>query len=134
MDRSIAFYSNVLGFKLESRRYVEGISAEIAFLALDEDRLEIVCHDDAKPLPEFAKDVSQDFQIIGTKHLSFGTDAPEDLHAFLADQSVDGLTAIFDNNPVYRYFFFRDPDGIAIEVVSRIAGGSYGDAVQHAYP
>ena len=118
MQRSIDFYSTVLGFDVESRRYVSGISAEIAFLKSGEDRLEIICHDDSKPLPEFAAEVSTDFQVAGTKHLSFGTERPEELHAFLAEKSVDALTEIFDNNPTYRYFFFRDPDGIAIEVVS----------------
>ena len=134
MDRSIDFYSNVLGFDLESRQYVSGISAEIAFLVLGEDRLEIVCHDDARSLPDFAKDVAEDFQVIGTKHLSFGTDDPDRLHAFLVEQSVDDLTEVFDNNPTYKYFFFRDPDGIAIEIVSKKPQSAYCDAVQCSYP
>lgn len=134
MERSIDFYSRVLGFEVESRRYVSNISAEIAFLRNGDDRLEIICHDDAEPLPEFATEVSSDFRVIGTKHLSFATTRPEELHAFLAEQSVDDLTEIFDNNPTYTYFFFRDPDGIAIEIVSEITSGSFGDAVRCAYP
>lgn len=127
MDRSIEFYSRVLGFEQESRRYVPGVSAEIAFLKLGAERLEIVCHDDAMPLPEFATTVPSDFQVVGTKHLSFVTDDLEQLHRFLAAQAVDGLTKIFDNNPAYRYSFFRDPDGITIELVHEIAGGAQGE-------
>lgn len=118
LDRSIEFYSRVLGFELESRRYLPGISLEIAFLRSGRDRIEIVCHDEPQALPEFAKTETDDFRVIGTKHLSFGTDDPDGLHVFLAGQGVEGLTEIFENNPSYRYFFFRDPDGIGLEVVS----------------
>ena len=134
MDRSIEFYSRVLGFEQESRQYVSGITAEIAFLRRAADRLEIICHDNAKPLPEFVTSVLSDFQVIGTKHLSFSTDNAEQLHAYLSGHAVDDLTDIFDNNPTYKYFFFRDPDGIAIEVVSEISGNEYQHKVQHAYP
>lgn len=117
LDRSIEFYSRVLGFELESRRYLPEILLTIAFLKRGRGRIEIVCHDEPQPLPEFAKAELTDFQVVGTKHLSFATDDADALHAFLAGQGVDGLTEVFDNNPTYRYFFFRDPDGIGLEVV-----------------
>ena len=119
IDLSVEFYTRVLGFEQESSLYVEGISTKIVFLRRGNDRLELVSHDDAKPLPEFAQSVPTDFQVIDTKHLSFHTDAPEKLHSFFSEQGVDGLTEVFDNNPNYTYFFFRDPDGIAIEIVSK---------------
>ena len=118
LDRSIEFYDRVLGFSLESRRALPGGQLEIAFLRRGENRLELVCHARAAALPEFARDEKSDFAVIGTKHLSFGTDDPVGLHGFLAEQAVDGLSEIFDNNPTYYYFFFRDPDGIGLEVVS----------------
>ena len=118
LDRSIEFYARVLGFHPESRRVLPGGELEIAFLRRGDDRLELVCHRDAQALPEFATDPRNDFGVIGTKHLSFGTLDPEGLHAFLAEQRVDGLTDIADNNPAYFYFFFRDPDGIILEIVS----------------
>ncbi len=118
LDRSIEFYERVLGFQQESRRSLQDKGLEIAFLRRGEDRLELVCHADAQPLPEFAADPKDDFRVVGTKHLSFGTPDADRLHAFLAGQQVDGLTDIADNNPTYRYFFFRDPDGIVLEVVS----------------
>ena len=118
LDRSLEFYARVLGFEQESRRLLPGGELEIAFLRRGDDRLEVVCHADAQPLPDFAAEPKSDFRVVGTKHLSFGTADPEDLHAFLAEQQVDGLTEIADNNPTYRYFFFRDPDGIVLEIVS----------------
>ncbi len=118
LDRSVEFYGRVLGFAQESRRALPGGLLEIAFLRRGEDRLELVCHADARPLPDFAREAKEDFQVVGTKHLSFGTDDAHRLHAFLAEQGVSGLTEVFDNNPAYYYFFFRDPDGIGLEVVS----------------
>lgn len=118
LDRSIGFYHCVLGFEEESRRKIKDAGMEIAFLKRGHDRLELVCHSDCQPLPDFAADESSNFRVIGTKHLSFGTDDPEALHAFLTEQQVDGLSKIFDNNPTYFYFFFRDPDGIGLEIVA----------------
>jgi len=118
LDRSIEFYGRVLGFDLESRRQLPGGALEIAFLRRGDDRLELVCHAESAPLPEFAQEERSNFAVIGTKHLSFGTADPHALHAFLESQKVDGLTGIYDNNPAYYYFFFRDPDGIGLEVVS----------------
>lgn len=118
LDRSIEFYSRVLGFEQESRRALPNGVMEIAFLRRGSDRLELVCHADSLPLPEFASESMSDFQVVGTKHLSFGTEDAFGLHAFLAKQDVSGLTEVFDNNPTYYYFFFRDPDGIGLEVVS----------------
>lgn len=118
LDRSIEFYGRVLGFEQESRRKLPDGGPEIAFLKRGRDRLELVCHPQAEPLPEFATEEKSNFRVVGTKHLSFWTDDPEGFHAFLRQQGVDGLTEIFGNNPTYYYFFFRDSDGIGLEVVA----------------
>ncbi len=118
LDRSIEFYRRVLGFSVESRRKLPDGELEIAFLRRGADRLELVCHADARPLPEFAREERANFQVIGTKHISFGTRDARRLHAELAEQGVAGLSDVFENNPTYLYFFFRDPDGICLEVVA----------------
>ena len=118
LDRSIEFYSRVLGFQQESRRRLPNGILEFAFLVQGDSRLELVCHSHARPLPEFARDRKTDFQVIGTKHLSFGADDAHKLHTFLAEQRVRGLTEVFDNNPSYYYFFFRDPDDIWLEIIA----------------
>jgi hypothetical protein len=47
-----------------------------------------------------------------------GAANPEAVHAELTRRAVAGLTPIFDG-PYYKYFFFKDPDGILLEMVSR---------------
>jgi methylmalonyl-CoA/ethylmalonyl-CoA epimerase len=118
LDRSIEFYGRILGFEQESRRRLPDGGPEIAFLRRGADHLELVCHPGAESLPDFAADEKSNFRVIGTKHISFGTDDPRALHAFLQEQGVDGLSEIHDNNPFYYYFFFRDVDGINLEVVA----------------
>ncbi len=117
LDVSIDFYTTRLGFVVESRRVLPDRLLQIAFLARGDDRLELVCHEDAEPLPPFARAVTTDFRVVGTKHLSFGTDDADALHGYLSANGVPGLTDVFENNPFYRYFFFSDPDGIILEVV-----------------
>lgn len=119
MEQSIAFYSRVLGFEVDTRVKSGDGKMDIVHLKKCDDYLELFCHVENTGLPDFAGDNASDIKVVGTKHVAFGTDEPEKMHAYLRAQGVAGLTPIFDNNPYYKYFFFRDPDGIAIEVVSR---------------
>ena len=70
------------------------------------------------PLPEHAVEHERDLGVVGTKHVAFGTANPEAVHAELERRAVAGLTPIFDGT-YYKYFFFKDPDGIVLEIVSR---------------
>lgn len=119
MKRSLEFYKRVLGFEEDTRVNTPDGSLEIVHVKRGEDFLELFCHRSPDPLPDFAKDNMADFKVLGTKHIAFSTDDADGMYRFLEKQNVDGLSLIFDNNPTYRYFFFRDPDGIALEFVER---------------
>jgi len=119
LQRSMEFYERVLGFKESSRVSVPEISLDIVFIKNGSDYLELFCHQKAKRLPEFCKNNLTDFQVVGTKHIAFEVEDPQAFHQHLKEQGVDGLSEIHDNNPTYFYFFFRDPDGIALEVIAR---------------
>ena len=118
LQRSMEFYERVLGFRESSRVSVPEISLDIVFIQKDNDYLELFCHEQAKELPDFCKDNLTDFQVVGTKHIAFQVEDPKAFHKHLEEQGVDDLSEIFDNNPTYYYFFFRDPDGIPLEVIS----------------
>ena len=122
LERSLEFYKRVLGFELDTRLTTADGNMEIAHIKRGDDFLELFCHKDHLPLPEFARDNLSDFKVLGTKHIAFITDEPEEVHRLLEEQKVEGLTPIFENNPTYKYFFFRDPDGIALEFVYRRPG------------
>ena len=121
--RSIAFYESVLGFVVDTRIVVQDGDLEIVFLKKGGRYLELFCRRNAQPLPEHATDHERDFGVIGTKHLAFGTDDPEAVHAELAHRGVAGLTPVYDGTH-YRYFFFKDPDGIVLEIVSPKGGST----------
>ncbi len=117
VDRSIEFYNRVLGFEVDTRISTEDGSMDIVHLRNGSSYLELFGHRDCTPLPEYAKSNESDLPVIGTKHVAFVTVNPQACHRHLQEQGVEGLTEIFDNNPHYDYFFFRDPDGIPIEIV-----------------
>lgn len=123
LRRSIDFYHDVLGFEVDTEVKTPDGEMDIVHMKRGGDFLELFCHKTALPLPEFARDNATDFKVIGTKHIAFSTDVPEQFHQYLTEKEVDDLTPIFDNNPYYKYFFFRDPDGIQIEVVSPLPRG-----------
>lgn len=116
--QSVAFYKAALGFEVSTHAVVGDGQLEIVHLAKGDSFLELFCHRNATSLPDHARDNESDFPVIGTKHVAFGTDHPEALHAWLSERGVAGLTEIREG-PDYRYFFFKDPDGIILEVVSR---------------
>ena len=122
LERSMTFYEKVLGFVESSRVSVPELSLDIVFIRNGDDYLELFCHRRARALPDFCKDNLSDFQVVGTKHIAFQVEDPQSFHAYLQGHAVAGLTEIFDNNPTYYYFFFRDPDGIALEVISPKSG------------
>ena len=119
LARSMEFYEKVLGFRESSRVSVPELSLDIVFINRADSYLELFCHKQAKGLPDFCKDNLTDFQVVGTKHIAFQVEDAQAFHSYLKDQQVDGLSEVFDNNPTYYYFFFRDPDGIPLEVISR---------------
>jgi catechol 2,3-dioxygenase-like lactoylglutathione lyase family enzyme len=124
LARSIAFYESVLGFTVDTKVVAYDGDLEIVHLKKDGYYLELFCRRDAQPLPEHARDHEKDFGVVGTKHVAFGTDDPSGVHAALARHGVAGLTPIVDGT-YYKYFFFKDPDGIVLEVVSRKPGTVY---------
>jgi len=119
LQRSIEFYEDMLGFKEDTRVKSSDGSMDIVHLKRGNDYLELFCHNKSIGMPEHARDNKSDFQVVGTKHAAFHTNDAEAMHAYLRERKVAGLTEIFDNNPYYLYFFFRDPDGIPLEIISR---------------
>lgn len=118
LEQSLEFYKRVLGFELDTKITTSDGSMTIVHMKRGQDYLELFCHQSPQALPDFAKDVKTDFKVIGTKHVAFSTNDPEGVHLFLQEQGVEGLSPIHDNNPHYKYFFFKDPDGIILEIVS----------------
>ncbi len=125
MERSIAFYRDVLGMKVdwdskkagvefkgplhESVTECPGTEARIVFMTLGEGRLELVQY--MPPGKDLKDNKAGD---TGSAHLCFRTDNIQNLYnKVLANGARTHCSPL--NNGRAWVFYFRDPDGIILE-------------------
>jgi lactoylglutathione lyase len=115
MDRSIRFFSELLGMELQRRREIPGNRAEIAFLR-DPDgnfSLELTHYNDQK---EF---IQADYMKRTFDHLAFYVN---DLSVVIAKVKEAGFAVTdepFELSPGNWLAFIEDPDGTLIELIER---------------
>lgn len=118
MEESIAFYQDVFGFEIDTRNDVTE-DFRITHMKLGDSYIELFWLKDHKDLPEHSKGLDTDLSVIGTKHIAFETDDPEAVYSHLESKGVEMVTELRTDNPDYKYFFFKDLNGILLEVVGR---------------
>jgi glyoxylase I family protein len=127
MERSIAFYRDMLGFELiwDSRALgmvfegpmadavtgCPGTSQRLVFLEVCGQRLEFVEY-----TPTGKAQVGNKPSDTGSVHVCFLTDDIEELHARLAENEVV-LHCAPQTIGETKVFYFRDPDGVVLEVM-----------------
>ena len=107
LDRSLAFYHDLLGLPLCERFH--GTGNEIAMLGDPQGtKLELLCV--PGPLPE-----------VPGQGLSLGL-APEDMDGLLAKIRAQGLEVSPPRspNPSLVFHFLKDPDGYTVQVVKQL--------------
>ena len=116
MDRSIDFYSRLLGLKLLARREIKQNNAEIAFLQ-DADglgsKLELTCYHSQK------KFIQSDYEERLFDHLGLEV---KDIHKTIAKLRQENITITdepFALNETTIIAFIEDPDGTLIEIIER---------------
>lgn len=116
LDASIAWYRDMLGFTLEKRLLIEGLSASVAFLRHGNFFIELFEIKDAEPLPEGRSYPNQDIQTHGTKHIAFAVD---DVREYINSLKKRGVDIAMDVNMMEgkAMAFIRDNAGNLIEVV-----------------
>jgi lactoylglutathione lyase len=113
MDRSISFFRDLLGMKLNRRRPIPKNRAEIAFLKDPggEFSLELTHYDDQVEFQQ-AEYMKRTFD-----HLAFHVN---DLRALVAQVKEAGYTVTddpFELSPGHWLAFIEDPDGTLIELI-----------------
>ena len=113
MDRSIDFYSKLLGMELQRRREIPQNRAEIAFLKdpHGEFSLELTHYDDQR---EF---LQSDYMERTFDHLAFKV---EDLRGLVERIREEGFTVTdepFELSPGNWLAFVEDPDWTLIELI-----------------
>ncbi|MHA7888946.1 VOC family protein [Roseicyclus sp.] len=103
LPRAFAFYRDVMGFPLAID---QGDLAKIVQIAPNA-HLGLV--DEAKGM--------NDWQPEKCVQVCIRVEDVEAWHAYLADQGVDGLSRMFENDKIgIRAFVFRDPEGYQVEI------------------
>jgi glyoxylase I family protein len=114
MDRSLAFYCDLLGLKLILRKTTPGNAAELAFVDAGGGQLELVASgqklDAAADLPPTQ---------AGVRHITFAVD---DINAVFERLMIAGVVPVekardaHNKEVIARTAFVRDPDGLMVEI------------------
>jgi lactoylglutathione lyase len=117
MDRSIDFYTRLLGMKLLNRREIERNDAEIAFLQDPEGRgarLELTCFRKQK------KFIQGDYEDRLFDHIAFEIKDMNKAISKLRSEKVTITDEPFRLGPTGPLLaFVEDPDGTLIELIER---------------
>jgi methylmalonyl-CoA/ethylmalonyl-CoA epimerase len=116
IERSIAWYREMLGFSLEKRGTLPAIGAEVAFLLKGEFRIELFEVPGAEVLPASRRVPNQDLRTHGTKHIAF---AVEDILATIDVLRRKGVAIAMEPTNIEgtRVAFINDNNGNLIEFV-----------------
>jgi lactoylglutathione lyase len=117
MDRSIDFYTRVMGLKLLSRRDIPQNNAEIVFLQDPEGKgakLELTLYRNQK------KFIQADYENRLFDHLAFEIKNMEDTISVIRREKVTITDEPFKISPTGPLIaFIEDPDGTLIELIER---------------
>lgn len=117
MDRSIDFYTRVIGLKLLSRREIPQNNAEIVFLQDPEGKgakLELTLYRNQK------KFIQADYENRLFDHLAFEIKNMDDMISVMRREKVtitDEPFKLTSTGPLIA--FIEDPDGTLIELIER---------------
>jgi lactoylglutathione lyase len=117
MDRSIDFYTRLMGLKLLSRREIKQTNAEIAFLQDSEEkgaRLELTYYRNQK------KFIQADYEDRLFDHVAFDIKDMDKTISKLRSEKVTVTDEPYRLGPAGPLIaFIEDPDGTLIELIER---------------
>ena len=112
LERTIAFYSEVLGFSMEERMSIDSPPiTELAFLRLGDTVLELISVTNPRP-------VSKEGYQVGYKRMALEVDDMEDAVNYLKTKGVTITRGPISSGASVRAEF-EDPDGLSIELRQR---------------
>lgn len=116
LERSIAFYENVVGLThLETLLHTNGV-IRLAFLAFPDSR-----ETEVELIEGYTGTLAPEGRV---HHVAFTVDNLDEEHARVRTLEVEGLDESITTLPNgSRYFFFRGPDGESLEFFQSTRGG-----------
>lgn len=114
LDATIAWYTDTLDFDLDSTYDIPALPARVAFLRHGTVRVELFEVRGAVPAAASA----QDLRAQGLKHVALAVDDIAAARDLLRARGVEFVTepAVVPGSGGDRYAFFRDNNGIVIEL------------------
>lgn len=116
IEKSVEFYKK-FGFTEFKSYKSEDESIKITTLKLNNIVLEMFCYKEYSELPNTAKTVATDLQVIGTKHFALGVDNIEEAKKFVIKNDICKNVDIKTGRLGKQYFFISDPDEILVEII-----------------
>jgi methylmalonyl-CoA/ethylmalonyl-CoA epimerase len=113
---SMAWYEQMLGFRLVSDNYYEQLPARIAFMELGGFSIELFQVPGAAPLPDDRRVPNLDIRTHGTKHVAYAVKDLSGLMETLKSKGVDVAMDIFSMEGDL-VAFIRDNTGNLIELI-----------------
>jgi methylmalonyl-CoA/ethylmalonyl-CoA epimerase len=116
MQESIDWYHNILGFELLSRKKMEFLKCEVAFMKKGNFQIELFRHDDTICLPADRREPNKDIQTQGTKHICYEV---EDVSKLLEELRAKGVDIVMGPNKMEETLmgFIHDNTGNLIEFI-----------------
>ena len=114
MQESVEWYTKKLD-AVVTHSYVKD-DMEMTQMSIDDVRLELFHFNDTKPLPDYHQNLTDDLHTVGTKHLCIQTSHFEETVTSLKKKGVEFVMDIDSAAFSGSYIFFRDCNGILIEL------------------
>ena len=108
LDRSLHFYSTILGFRVLSKYFRADRNSWKVDLKLGDIQLELFTFPDAPARPSWP-------EARGLRHLAFEVEDLQKCHAELLQNNWDAEVIRRDDLTGKNFFFSFDPDGTPIE-------------------
>lgn len=117
LEEAISWYKEKLGFEIIYRYKKDDM--EFVLLELDEVKIELFNFGtETKPIPEYREALTEDIHVVGTKHLCIEVENLENAIKDFKNKDIEFVTEIDTAAFGGRYIFFKDCNGILIELYS----------------
>jgi lactoylglutathione lyase len=110
-DKSLEFYTKVVGLTVD-RAMTANPKMKLAFLGAGETKLELI-YDEAATKRGFGEGISIGFEV-------------ESVDAFMAELRSRGVAIAsgpHQPNPMVKFFYILDPDGLRVQFVENVKRG-----------
>jgi glyoxylase I family protein len=112
-EASKGFYTDVVGFTLEAEYFRAERRSWMGKLALNGTYILELFSFEGTPGPPARPSQPE---ALGLRHLAFAVDDVDAAHAELSARGITVEELRVDPNTLKKMFFFRDPDGLPLEI------------------